>query len=396
MTRKVIIMILIYFISFSSINILTARETKSTDKGNTPASDSKNNKDESISENKKSAKESSTKSEDKYTDADAKEDKLKVERIEKTLQYGMQKDRITAMNLINNIKSEDMKKRVILKVITVIENDPNIEAKKTAITVVGNLKSKEAIPALIKALDDKSEDIQIAACYALGRLEAHDAKDKVIAMLKAQDLGVDSNLTDALVIFLTDLKIQDILDYAVENVKDPKCGKLSRERFMLYIGKVGSPAQKDFLLDLLNDEAEDMTIRSHAVKALGALKINESADDIKKLLTEIEGYSFKKKQSYYNLSMNAVTALVALGDKDSVELLMNSLRSDNAGVRLNAVKLIKDFDDERTIDILKYKMKYDPNERVKRAAKKALQDKGLVDKDKDSDDKGTVEDNADE
>lgn len=378
MTRKLIIMILIYLLSFSSINILTAQETKTPDKNNSA-----------------STEESSAKSKD-YTEADAKEDKMKVERIEKTLEYGVQKDRITAMNFIKSIKSDDMKKRVILKVINLIENDPNVEAKKTAITVVGDLKSKEAIPALIKALDDKSDEIQIAACYALGRLEAHEAKEKVIVLLKKQDLGVSSNLTEALIILLTDLKAQDILDYAIESIKDHKTGKMARERFMLYIGKVGSAAQKNFLIELLNDETEDMTIRSHAVKALGALKIKESADDIKKLLNEIEEFPFKKKQSYYNLSMHAVTALVALGDTDSVELLMNSLRSDNAGVRLNAVNLIKDFDDERTIDILKYKMKYDPNERVKSAAKKALEDKGLIEKDKESDDKSAIEDNADE
>ncbi len=378
MTRKSIIMILIYLLSFSSINILTAQETKTPDKNNSA-----------------STEESSAKSKE-YTEADAKEDKMKVERIEKTLEYGVQKDRITAMNFIKSIKSDDMKKRVILKVINLIENDPNVEAKKTAITVVGDLKNREAIPALIKALDDKSDEIQIAACYALGRLEAHEAKEKVIVLLKKQDLGVSSNLTEALIILLTDLKAQDILDYAIESIKDHKTGKMARERFMLYIGKVGSAAQKDFLIELLNDETEDMTIRSHAVKALGALKIKESADDIKKLLNEIEEFPFKKKQSYYNLSMHAVTALVALGDTDSVELLMNSLRSDNAGVRLNAVNLIKDFDDERTIDILKYKMKYDPNERVKSAAKKALEDKGLIEKDKESDDKSAIEDNADE
>ena len=98
--------------------------------------------------------------------------------------------------------------------------------------------------------------------------------------------------------------------------------------------------------------------------------------------------------------MHAVAALVALGDSDSVELLMNSLRSDNAAVRLNAVKLIKDFDDERTIDILKYKMEYDPNQRVKRAARKALEEKGLIEKDKDSDntneDTEAAEDNSNE
>ena len=383
MIHKITTFILIILISMSAIQKISAQGKNDKESGKATTEDQK-----------------TAEPENKYTEADAKEDKLKVDRIENTLDYGMQKDRITAMNLIHTIKSEDMKKRVLRRVIKVIEQDSNLEAKKTAITITGDLKFREAIPALIKALNDDSEDIQIAACYALGKLEAHEAKNDVIEILKKRDLGIDSNLTDSLIILLSDLKSPDILDYAVTSIKDPKTGQMARERLMIYIGKTGSAAQKDFLIGILNDEDENMTIRSHAVKAIGALKIKEAAGDIKKLLKDIEEFPFKKKKNYYNLSMHAVAALVALGDSDSVELLMNSLRSDNASVRLNAVKLIKDFDDERTIDILKYKMKYDPNQRVKRAAKKALEEKGLIEKDKDSDntdnDTEAAEDNSDE
>ena len=84
--------------------------------------------------------------------------------------------------------------------------------------------------------------------------------------------------------------------------------------------------------------------------------------------------------------MHSVAALVEMGDTDSIPLLMNSLRSDNAGVRFKAVNLIKEFNDERTIDILKYKMKNDPSKKVRKAARKALEEKGLVEKGKDNED----------
>jgi HEAT repeat protein len=77
--------------------------------------------------------------------------------------------------------------------------------------------------------------------------------------------------------------------------------------------------------------------------------------------------------------------LVELGDTDSIPLLMDSLRSDNTATRLKAVNLIKDFNDERTIDILKYKMQNDPSPKVRSAAKKALEDKGVIEKDKSED-----------
>jgi HEAT repeat protein len=78
--------------------------------------------------------------------------------------------------------------------------------------------------------------------------------------------------------------------------------------------------------------------------------------------------------------MQSVTTLVELGDTDSIPLLLNSIRSDNAEVRYKAVNLIKEFNDERTIDILKYKMKNDPSSKVRKAARKALEEKGIIEK----------------
>ena len=394
-TGLIIILILIA----ASLNFASGEEKKDWggDKKPGTASEITGDKNKALEEESAAVKtEAASNEENKYTEKDAADDKMKVSRIENTLDFGMQKDRITAITLIKTIKSDELKARVLKKVTAIIENDTNVEVRKTAISAVADHNTKEAIPALIKALDNNLEEIQIAACYSLGRLNAVESKDNVIKILEKQDFSVNSNLTDALIILLTNLKAPDIADLAVKTVKDPRSGKMARERFMIYLGAMGTPDLKDFLLELLLDEDEDMSIRGHAVKALGTLKIHDSADKIKELLKDIEEFPFRKKQSHYNLSMLAVAALVALGDSDSVELLINSLRSDNAAVRLSAVNLIKEFDDERTIDILKYKMKYDPNPRVKRAAKKALEDKGLLEKEKTSENTGTEKDESDE
>jgi len=401
MTLKIYgtVLILTFLLITSAVTSVSGEEKKDWggDKKPETASEIAGDKNKAIEEESAAVKtEAVSKEENKYTEKDAADDKMKVDRIESTLNFGMHKDRITAITLINTIKNEDMKNRVLGRLNNIIENDLNTEVKKAAISAAATHKYKEAIPSLIKALDNNLEEIQIAASYSLGRLDGVESKDTVIKILEKQDFSVNSNLTDALIILLTDLKVPDIKDLAVKTVKDPKAGKMARERFMIYLGVMGTPDLKDFLLELLLDEDEDMPIRGHAVKALGSLKIPDSADKIKQLLKDIEEFPFRKKQSHYNLSMLAVAALVALGDTDSVELLINSLRSDNAAVRLRAVNLIKEFDDERTIDILKYKMKYDQNDRVKRAAKKALEDKGLLEKEKTSDKNGTVKDESDE
>jgi len=314
------------------------------------------------------------------------DDTKKAEKIESTLEYGMQKDRKIAITMINDIKDEQIKNRLIQKLVFIVENDSDTEVRKAAVTTIGDLKSASSTPALIKALDDESEDIKIAACYALGRIKAESAKPKLVELFKKQDLKLDSNFTDALIMTLYDINAPDILDTAITAGKDSTTSKMIRERLIIYIGYTGSVAQKDFLVELFKNDEEETLLRSYAIKSISKLKMKEAAPDIKALINEIDSYPFNKKKKYYDLYMHAVAALVDMGDTDSIGLLMNSLRSDNTSVRLKALNLIKEFNDERTIDILKYKMKNDPSGKVRKAARKALEAKGLIEKGKGDED----------
>jgi HEAT repeat protein len=356
--------------------------------------DSKTTDNKKISaDNNKNAKPGKG-TESKHTDNLKKETKpkeaagdiKKAEKIESTLEFGIQKDRKAAINMIKDIKDEQIKNKLLQKIALMVENDPDIDIRKACITSLGDHKATQHSNSIIKALDDSTEDIQIAACYALSMIKADQAKPKLVELFKKQDLTRDSNLADSLIAALMELNSSEILDTALGAIKDKKTSKMIRERLLLYIGKAGSAAQKDFLLEIYKNDDEDIVIRSYAIKSLGKLKIKDSASEIKTLLKEIDSYPFSKRKQYYDLYMHSVAALVELGDTDSVPLLMNSLRSDNAGVRLKAVNLIKEFNDERTIDILKYKMKNDPSRKVRKAARKALEDKGLIEKGKDNED----------
>jgi len=309
----------------------------------------------------------------------------KAEKILKTLDYGIQKDRKIAINMIKEIHDEQLQKNILKKLADIIINDADMEIRKSAVTALGDHKSIENAQSVINALDDNSDDVRIAACYSIGKMKLENAKPKLIEILKKQDLSNPSNFTDAIIIALSELNSPEIIEFAIESLKNLKTSKMIRERLTLFIGKCGSAAQKDFLVELYKDDEEDMTIRSYAVKSIAKLKIKEASPDIKEVIKDIDSFSFSKKKRYYDLYMQSVTALVELGDTDSIPLLMNSVRSDNAEVRYKAVILIKEFSDERTIDILKYKMKNDPSGKVRRAARKALEDKGVIEKETNKD-----------
>jgi HEAT repeat protein len=311
------------------------------------------------------------------------DDTKKAEKIESTLEYGMQKDRKIAINMINAIKDEHIKKRLMQKLESIVENDSDLEVKRIAITAIGDNKSESSAFVLIKALDDHSEDIKIAACYAIGKIKADSARPRLVELFNNQSLKTDSNYTETIIITLTDLKAPDILDAAVNAIKNRDTTKAIKERLLIYIGQTGSASQKDVLLEVYKNDEEEISLRSYAIRAIAKLKLKEASNDVKAIIKEIDSYSFAKKKRYYDLHMYSVTALVEFGDTDSLSHLMNSLRSDNTTTRLKALNLIKDFNDERTIDILKYKMQNDPSPKVRTAARKALEDKGLVEKTKD-------------
>lgn len=362
----------------------SASEIKTVDKKNPnlPEQNEKNKKTDAGKQDplKQNSSDEKKTSQTKEQSKEQISEKQKADKISQTLDYGIQKDRKIAINMIREINDEQLKKSLLQKLASLVSNDADMEIRKNAVTALGDHSSIENSAAVINALDDENDDVRIAACYSIGKMKLAESKPKLIEILKKQDLANPSNFTDAVIIALGDLNSPEVIDFAIESLKNIKTSKMIRERFTLFIGKCGSPAQKDFLVSLYKDDEEDMTIRSYAAKSIAKLKIKEAAPDIKEVIKDIDSFSFSKKKRYYDLYMQSVTTLVELGDTDSIPLLLNSIRSDNAEVRYKAVNLIKEFNDERTIDILKYKMKNDPSSKVRKAARKALEEKGIIEK----------------
>lgn len=397
----------VLFVLYSTA--IYAQTTSADDKTGKAAEVKKDNKTadtKTVTVKEEDKKAAETKTDDKSSTADktkAQEKKAKesadetkkAENIETTLKFGIQKDRKIAINQIKNIQDKTLQKKLISLLLEIIQNDNDMEIRKTAITVIGDLKAEGSGPALIKALDDESEDVQIAACFAIGRIKATEAKPKLVEMIKKQDLTKDSNLTDAIITALDELGATELATFAVEAVKDTKNSKMAREKLLLFIGKNGSAAQKDFLLEIYKDDEQEMLMRSYAVKSIAKLKLTDAAPEIKAVIKEIDSFPFAKKKKYYDLYIHSVAALAEMGDKDAIPLLMDSLRSDNTNVRLKALRLLKDFNDERTIDIIKYKMNNDPSNSVRKAARKILEEKGIIEKTKEEEYKG-IEEPADD
>ncbi len=306
-----------------------------------------------------------------------KSDEKRAEWIEQTLNYGIQEERINAVNKIQQIKDPAVRGRLVKKLLGVIKDEEDPELLIKSITVLGEMKESSAIPLMTEKIDHRSEDVGTAAVYALKNMNGTAAKEKMIQKLKNRDLEKNSNFTGALLQALGEFKAVELVPFAKESLESPKTDRGIKEDLVIFLGRAQSQESKGILLKIYKDEEEDVTLRSYAVNSLSRLGSKESAADIKEIMKTIDSYDVKKRKKYYNLYLYSIAALARLGDQEAVPKLINALRSNSAQVRLKAISLIKDFKDKRTIDILKYKMNYDQNPRVQSAARKALKEMGV-------------------
>ncbi len=304
-------------------------------------------------------------------------DEKKAEFINETLDYGTQEERAKAIDKIGQIKDPAARGSVVKKLIDLMKNEEDPELLVKAVTVLSELKESGSITLMTDKLDHRSEEVRVACVYGLKSLNGQSAKEKLIGKLKAQSLETTSTYTDALLQTLGEFKALEIVPFIKESLEKNTTNTSVKESMILFLGKTQARDARDVLLKLFRDEDENEMVRAYAVNSLAKLGMQDVAVDIKEVIGTIEALDAKKRKQYYDLHLYSIAALAKLGDRDAIPKLINSLRSNNAQVRLKAISLIKDFKEKRTIDILKYKMKYDQNPKVQAAAKNALIEMGV-------------------
>ncbi|MGQ9843498.1 MAG: HEAT repeat domain-containing protein [Spirochaetota bacterium] len=383
-------LILLILLMSVSVNYAQEVEKKNTDivgnssphkslENNLPSQSTEPLKDDTKAINEKSQEQKKSTGQQKNDISQNKKieaEKKKTEWIKKTIQYGIHDDRIEAIKSALTVKDPTNKNEIIQLLDERMPHELNPEVKKTAIMVVSELKTSSSSSWIIAALNDNSEEVKIAAVYAIDRLKVTEAVPQLVSILKEQKFTVNSNFTEALIQTLGKLKAIELKDFVIENIKDTKTTDNLRQLLILFLGDLEDITSKDFLLGIVKDKDEDTTLRSYAAVALAKIGAKDTAGDILEIIKEIDSYPINKRKDYYSFSMYCTAALVKMGDSNAIPRLMEALRSNNPVVRLRAVELIKDLKDKRTVDILKYKMQYDPSPKVQKAAKEALKEMG--------------------
>ena len=301
----------------------------------------------------------------------------KAEWIEKTIKYGINQERKQAVDFIPTVKDVAKKSLLEKMLVELIAKESDVGVMVKALSIAGELKISAAADNVARQIDNTSEDVRIGAVYALKDIGAVQKKDLLTEKFKTADFTVDSNFTTALIETLAEFKAVELFLFVKEKISNNQTTKNYRLSLLIFLGKIKSPESYDFLLGIFKDANEDIDMRGYAVNSISKLERKEAVSAISEVIREIETYPFEKKKRFYPLYMYSVTSLVKLGDSSAYEKLEDSLRSDNTGVRIQAIKLLKELKDNRAIDILKYKAEFDPSTKVQSEAINALKELGV-------------------
>lgn len=290
------------------------------------------------------------------------------------LKFGTTKERAMALRELEDFPPEHSGV-LIDQLGKILEKDPDWMMKVYAIRTVSDLKLSQFSDQILKLLKSEQPDIQRESIYATKKLKLEKGAPILFEILKTQDFTKNSNLTVGVLDALGEFPPQDeastfLLARLNENFNDPEI----RAQIALFFGKNKDKKAEGALLEIYKDAKEPITLRSFSVSSLGKMKALSSMPTIKEELDKIRNIKSKNEvKDYQPLKIHSITALVSMGDKDILEELYAYARDDDPVVRLRAIKHLTDTGDMSVLEILEYKAQRDPSEKVKKAAKMAIE-----------------------
>jgi HEAT repeat protein len=198
----------------------------------------------------------------------------------------------------------------------------------TIIGYLADLKSTKAVEPLMGQTSASNKVIASASIRALGKLGAVDKADDLIKFYK--DGETDPNLKPDLIWAFGEMKAETSVDLLTQEYDDNDSQPLLRKTILEALGKIGGDKAWDTVSKALADSNGD--IRAAAVGAMGSFG----------------------------------------GRGDTVAILTSALRDSQVGVRLAGAQAAKTLKDPGLKDLLVYRMRKDPDPKVRTAALQAV------------------------
>lgn len=286
------------------------------------------------------------------------------------------------MRELSSLPSEGLEELTKL-VSEILSTDTDTGIKISSLRTLGFLEAKSESTAIINSLKDKSDDVKEVAIQTIQKIKLEEASTELNSLLKNLDFNKPNTLTPTAINCLADIdKNKLATDYLENKIKDKTTIPEARSSIALYFGKLKETKVESSLLEIALDEAEDVSLRSFCINALGKMNSPRAATELRNTLKKINEAKSKteiKKNSI--LKLYIISALIQLGDKEILKDLVVYAKDDDASVRLRAIKQLGEIPDISILELMEYKAQRDPSKKVQEVAKKILEEwkqKGIV------------------
>jgi len=230
-----------------------------------------------------------------------------------------------------------------------------------SVKALGSLGS-DGFELLLSALKNSDIDVKCEAILLLGQFKSERVLDELIPLLSDKNNRVVKSAMAA----LNNFEISGVLEYLEEKLDEEYEEVETRRCAVVALEQLGEPAV-DLLAKAIRDE--DRQVRISAIDALGEIK---SA-------TAVEPIIFAMRDRDEWVRWHCAEALGKIGGKKAVPRLITALQDDRSWwVRYYAAESLgKIGDDSAKQPLIKVIQNEDEDERVKKMAKKVLEELGM-------------------
>ncbi|MDH5717087.1 MAG: HEAT repeat domain-containing protein [Spirochaetia bacterium] len=374
MFRKLITVIFILFFIQNYLYAQAIDELPDLDDDLTIDSTTDDNNDE-IKQNKDNNKHETKNKKDINLDEE------KIERIQQVLKYGNSSQIRDVIGKIASISESDQQKFIgeLKNLISV--NDPLLRQKIVELLKV--VKWKDLDIDIIDFLNTEDNTLLYATAQTIKIKKPKNADTVAAKKLKNCKFDKADNIITTLITILSEYKNTEIADFLFEKLKEENTYKNNKSAIIRYFGNVSYNKKEviDYLEELVANKMYDELLRSYSAYSLGKMNNQSSVKILRETFSNINSIKNPEEKSRYaRLMIFLIGSLIQLNDAEMLPLLVEMTRNDNPSVRVRAIKHLADLNLKENKELLEYKEKYDPNERVRKEAAKALEKMGFKEK----------------
>ncbi|NNM55244.1 MAG: HEAT repeat domain-containing protein [Spirochaetales bacterium] len=275
------------------------------------------------------------------------------------LEYGLNSEVLDLVKQLN----EEQNRQFLPQLKTVFEQSQNFEIRQNILNLFLDLKDKtlfEDCQNLLKAPEQIPNSLLLTAVSYLTQLDDQKSTPIFVGLIKNKN----KTLMVAAIRALGTLKAKKELPQLLALLKDTNTDDNVKPDIYWALGKIGDPRAVEALNGAFDDSDSDPLTQQVVVKSLGEIGDPRSWSRIEKAFqsntTSLKAAAIEAMGSYVK-THPAVSTYIEAG-----------LRDSQAPIRLAAAAGEAKLKDVRWKNLLVYRLKHDPDPRVRAACAKAL------------------------